>query len=462
MFNTKCFALVSCLAFLLLASCSPTLVETAAPLPVVDGDQQMVSATGKVVPQKEALLSVVVGGNVEQVLASKGEHVNAGQVLVKLEASQAQIAAVSAAELELLNAQLALEALYKNVELQAAQALNSAETAERALEDLTNPDLQQARASQSIADAQKAVDVAERDLEILTKPPTQNTIEQAKGNLLLAEKKHNETIDQIEDLQRQFKNYSADKNLPADFKQDILTKIKKALKGLEVKRSLEQLALEAARTRLDELLSPADPLDIQLAEANLAVAKAMLGDAEREFDRVSRGPEAGEVALLEARIEEGLRDYEIYRLGPDPKDVALAESRIDHARAQFAAAQAAIADRELAAPFDGVISEINVNPGEWVAPGRPLIQIGDLDQLQVESTDLGEIDVARIEIGDPVMITFDSLPDLTLRGKVTRIAPKSDDGAGVVFPVIIELDQVPDMLRWGMTAFIDIAIEEEF
>jgi RND family efflux transporter MFP subunit len=421
----------------------------------------MVSATGKVVPQKEASLSVAVGGNVEQVLVSKGENVHAGQVLVKLEASQAQIAAVSAAELELLNAQLALEALNKNLELQAAQALNSAETAARALEDLNNPDLQQARASQSIADAQKAVDVAERDLEILTKPPTQNTIEQAKGNLLLADKKHHETIDQIEDLQRQFKNYSADKNIPAAVKQDILTKIKKALKGLEVKRSLEQLALEGARTRLDELLSPADPLDVQLAETNLAVAQAMLSDAEREYERVTRGPEAGEVALLEAQIEKGQRDYETYRFGPDPKDLALAESRIDNAEAQLAAAQEAIADRELVAPFDGVISEIDVNSGEWVAPGRPLIQIGNLDQLQVETTDLGEKDVARIEIGDHVMITFDSLPDLALQGKVTRIAPKSDDGAGVNFPVIIKLDQVPDMLRWGMTAFVDIAIEQE-
>lgn len=462
MFNTKCFALASSLVMLLLASCSPTPVETAAPLLVVDGDQQMVSATGKVVPQKEALLSVVMGGIVEQVLASKGEHVKDGQVLVKLEASEAQIAAVSAAELELLSAQLVIEALYKNTELQAAQALNSAETAERALEDIISPDLQQARTAQSIADAQKAVDDAERDLEILTKPPTQNTVEQAKGNLLLAEKKHYETIDQIEDLQRQFKNYSSDKNLPAAVKQDILAKIKKVLKGLEVKRSFEQLALEEARTRLDELLSPADPLDVQLAEANLAVAKAMLSDAEREFERVKRGPEAGEVALLEAQIEKGQRDYETYRFGPDPKDVALAESRIDNAEAQLAAAQEAIANRELVAPFDGVISEINVNPGEWVAPGRPLIQIGNLDQLQVETTDLGEIDIARIEIGDPVTLTFDSLPDLMLQGKVTRIAPKSDEGAGVNFPVIIELDQVPDMLRWGMTAFIDIAIQEDF
>ena len=109
----------------------------------------------------------------------------------------------------------------------------------------------------------------------------------------------------------------------------------------------------------------------------------------------------GEVALLEAQIGKGYRDFETYSAGPDPDDVALAEARLTNAEAQLAAAKAAIADRELLAPFDGVISAVHVNPGEWVAPGSPVLLIGDLDHLQVETTDLGEIDVAQIQVGDP-------------------------------------------------------------
>jgi hypothetical protein len=79
--------------------------------------------------------------------------------------------------------------------------------------------------------------------------------------------------------------------------------------------------------------------------------------------------------------------------------------------------------------------------------------------MQVETTDLSEIDVAQISLGDTAFITFDSLPDLELQGTVARIAPKSDESAGVNFPVIIELSEIPAALRWGMTAFVDIILE---
>jgi multidrug resistance efflux pump len=125
----------------------------------------------------------------------------------------------------------------------------------------------------------------------------------------------------------------------------------------------------------------------------------------------------------------------------------------------LAAAQENLADLGLVAPFDGVISEVHINPSEWVAPGSPVLLIADLDHLQIETTDLGEIDVAQIVEGDKATVTFDALPELVLEGTVISIAPKAAPGSGVNFPVIIELSEVPSELRWGMTAFVDIAIE---
>jgi len=459
MSKNKQFALFVSFVLFILAACSPVAEETIAPEPAADNLPAMVSAAGVVVPEKEALLSITAGGIVEDVLVAKGDRVSYGQVLVNLEGSQGQLAAVSTAELALLNAQLVLDALYKDTELFAAEALNSAEAAERALEDLNNPELQQAQASQAVANAQKTVADAERNLAILTKPPTPNVIDQARGNILMAEKKLNETIELIEKLERQYKKHSSNKNLPAEIRKNILTKIRQSLKVLEVKRSQEQLAINNSYIKLDDLLAPPDPVDVQLAEAELATAHALLNDAERELERQIDGPQAGEVALLEAQIEKGQRDFEIYSAGPDPGDVALAEARVTNAESQLAASMATITDRELKAPFDGVISAVHVNPGEWVAPGSPLLLIGNLDHLQVETTDLGEIDVAQIMVGDPAIVSFDSLPDLALQGTVSRIAPKSTGGPGVNFPVVIELDQIPAALRWGMTASIDIALD---
>ena len=268
----------------------------------------------------------------------------------------------------------------------------------------------------------------------------------------------NETLEQIEDLEWQYKKYSSNKNLPAEIRKDILTKVRQALKGLELKRSQEQLAINNSQTRYNDLLEPPDPVDVQVAEAELAVLPKLCSAMLKEnWNAPSEVRRRVNWHLLEAQIEKGhVETLRPYRAGPDPEDVALAEARITNAEAQLAAAQAAIEDRELLAPFDGVISALHVNPGEWVTPGSPVLLIGNLDQMQVETTDLGEIDVAQILVGDPAMVTFDSLPELALQGTVSRIAPMSTEGAGVNYPVIIALDEIPAALRWGMTAFVDI------
>jgi HlyD family secretion protein len=451
-------ALVICLILLALSACSPAVEETIAPETVAPSSPTNISATGEVVPKQEAFLSITTGGIVEDVFVAKGDTVSSGQILVKLEGSEGQLAAVSTAELGLTNAQFALEALYKDTDLLAAQGLSSAETAERTLEDLNNPELQQAQARQAVSAAQKAVDVAERKLEILTKPATQSVLDQAQANILLAEEKMNDTLEQIEDIKWQYKKISANSKFPVNIRNSILTSLRQALKGLEVKRTQEELALINSKTRYNDLLAPPDPVDVRVAEADLATAQALLSDAERELQRVLDGPQPGEVALLEAQIEKGHRDFDTFSAGPDPEDIALAEARITNAEAQLAAAKAAMADRELAAPFDGVISAVYVNPNEWVEPGSPVLLIGDLDYLQVETTDLSEIDIAQISLGDLAVVTLDALPELVLEGTVISIAPKADAGTGVNFPVIIELDDIPSALRWGMTAFVDIEI----
>lgn len=453
-------ALIIAILTFILASCGPAAEETVTPEPVAVDLPSIVSATGEVVPEHQALLSVSAGGIVQDVLVKKGDTVRDGQLLVQLEATEQQLAAVSAAELELLNAQNALEALYKDTDLSAAQALQSAETSERELEDLNNPELQQAQALQAVADAQKSVDDAERKLTILTKPPSQTAIDQVYANLLLAEKQLNETLEQIEDTERLFKKYSASSKFPASVRKNILSNLRQALKGLEIKRTQDQLAYNRSETRYNDLLAPPDPVDVGVAEAQLATAQALLSEAERELERVMNGPEPGEIALLEAQIEKGYRDFETYSAGPDPDEVSVAKARVKYAEAQLAAAKAAIADLELISPLDGVISEVYINPNERVIPGSPVLLIGDLEQLQVSTTDLSEIDVAQIAVGDPAIITFDSLPDLVLQGTVHRIAPKADEGSGVNFPVTIDLSEIPAELRWGMTAFVDIEVEE--
>lgn len=435
----KSISLIAIGLVFILSACSPSPEETAAPEPITPAFSPIVSATGVVVPEQEALLSVSTGGVVNDVLIEKGDDVTAGQVLVQLEGTEQQVAAVSAAALELASAQVALDKLFKDTNLQAAQALRSAETAERALEDLNNRDLQQALALQAVADAQKAVDDTDRNARYSRSPASQADIDAQKAQVVLAR----------DALDKANEDYEPHANKP----EDNLTRA-----HFLARQAAAQQVYDDAVRRLNAMQGTSSEVDINVAEANYITAQAALIEAERDLERVLDGPDPGEVALLESQIENGYRDYEIYRAGPDPDDVTLAEARIANAEAQLAAAEETLADLELVAPFDGVISAVYVNPSEWVAPGSPVLLIADLNNLQVETTDLSEIDVSQIAVGDSAVITFDALPDLVLGGTVISIAPKADEGSGVNFPVIIELSEIPPALRWGMTTFVDIDV----
>jgi multidrug resistance efflux pump len=370
-----------------------------------------------------------------------------------------QAAAVSAAELELVNARFALSQLYKDTELMAAEALRSAEIAEDTLEDLNNREQQEADAKQAVAEAKQVYEDAENKLAYLTKRPTQDAIDQAYANMLLAENRLSKTREDIADIERQIKKYATMDYLPKKYKKEIISAYREALKGFDIKETQEQIAFNDAKIRYNDLIAPPDPVDLAVAEANYLTAQATLLQAERDLERVLDGPEIGDVAVLDAQIDKGFRDYQTYSAGPDPDDVALAEARVANAEAQVAAARETLDDLELTSPFDGVISDVYINTSEWVPAGSPVLLIADLENLQVETTDLGEIDVAKIIEGDTAIVTFDALPDLTLEGTVIKIAPKAAEGSGVNYPVMLELNEIPPELRWGMTAFVDIELD---
>ncbi len=107
-----------------------------------------------------------------------------------------------------------------------------------------------------------------------------------------------------------------------------------------------------------------------------------------------------------------------------------------------------------------MVCNLEARVGEWIAPGLTILQLGDLDHLQVETTDLSEIDAARVQPQASVLVTFDALPNVTVPGTVLRVADKSAAGSRVNYTAVIVLENLPSGLRWGMTAFADIQVNE--
>ena len=185
-----------------------------------------------------------------------------------------------------------------------------------------------------------------------------------------------------------------------------------------------------------------------------------LDEAQSDYDTAIRRLQlVTALEVAQTNLDQAQEDYQTWSNGPKPADVALAQSRIDNAKAALAAAEAALEDLELRAPFAGTISELNIRMGEWVVPGAPAILLADLGHLRVETTDLNEIDAARVKAGSKVKVTFDALPDVVIEGTIRSLAPKASQGSGVNYTAIIELAEIPADLRWGMTAFVDIEVE---
>jgi multidrug resistance efflux pump len=220
-------------------------------------------------------------------------------------------------------------------------------------------------------------------------------------------------------------------------------------------------AFDLMKERLDQARDAFEPYKYKSSNNEIRQDRREdLDEAQSDYDSALKRLEyENKVQVAEAQLAKAREDFEIYKDGPDPEEIKIAEARLNNAKSTLNAAQSALKDLELSARFDGVISEISVNEGEWVTPGQKLILLADLDNLKIETTDLNEIDASRVNEGDQVIVTFDAIPDLVIDGKVASIATKASSGTGVNYKVTIILDEIPEQLRWDMTAFVDIKVE---
>jgi len=93
-----------------------------------------------------------------------------------------------------------------------------------------------------------------------------------------------------------------------------------------------------------------------------------------------------------------------------------------------------------------------------VRPGQTVVILADLTNLQIETIDLSELNVAAVAVGQPALVYVEAL-DKELPGQVTAISPISETiGGDVVFRVTIRLQEQPSALLWGMSA--DVRINE--
>ncbi len=434
------------------AGCSDGSRQTeTAPAPTVDVDTisvdtgiGWVSAEGMVVPLRDAPLSVPVPGRVAEIVVAEGDRVSEGDPLLRLESADQESALQQAqagrrlAEANLESAQAELAAAQSEKVLAALFV----EAAEAQLADLeSGPSADQIAIAESgvnLAEAGISAAVGNQALVLEGTQPAQ--ILAAESRLLLAQAAEKQARDALNDAS-----------------------------GSEQARLEERLAaavtaVYAAQAALAELQSGASQAERLAAGSAVTAANARRDEAQAQLELLQAGPreEALEVARAEVQQAEAMLSRAEQAVAQAEMAVSQAQAGVETAEVDVDAAQLALDQMTLDAPFDGTVTAVAYRPGEVVSPGVTAVEVVDFDGWLVETTDLNEQDVVALARGFPAEIRLDALPGETLTGTVTKISPAATVVAGDVrYTVTIRLDDPGDLpLRWGMTALVDIEVNE--
>ena len=181
-----------------------------------------------------------------------------------------------------------------------------------------------------------------------------------------------------------------------------------------------------------------DTLDNEQDNLNEAIRK--LETTTRERDTVRAAYDAALAAEAEAKYQ-----YELTLDGPNADQLALAKSQLD-------AALDALDAYVITAPFSGVVADVNVKVGEQVGPEVRAVSIIDPGTWIGETTDVTELEVVKITVGQPVSIVADALPGVALTGTVSEISQAYVlQGGDILYTVRIEVEEIDPLIRWGMT-----------
>ena len=278
--------------------------------------------------------------------------------------------------------------------------------ANRALEELLKSDGARAQAQLAMAQAEKALKDANyrRSVQQRGRRASSAVIEGAEANLKLAE----EEVRLAEDAYNQA--------------------------GTEIAQALALSNLSATRQKRDSVLRnlnwyTGEPSDIDQAilDGQVAVAEAQLADAQRAWERVKDGPNADDIEAAQARVT---------------------------------AAQATADLGLIKAPFAGILTAVEVKPGDRVSPGQVAFGLADLSRFLVD-VQVTEVDVNQLAVGQPVTLSFDAVTDKEYHGEVAEIGLSGTVVQGVVnFKVTVVVLDADEQIRAGMTCAANIVVNQ--
>ena len=174
-------------------------------------------------------------------------------------------------------------------------------------------------------------------------------------------------------------------------------------------------------------------------------------------------PEKGDLARFQAQADLARinrnRTQKLLGVATTKTQLDQFKSQLQDAEGGLARTQAVIAQKEIHAPFDGVLGLRQVNLGQFVNPGQAIATLTDMTELYVNFT-LPEQTMGIVAVGQPVRFTVDSQPGKTFEAKINAIEPQvGTDTRNVKVQAILE--NTGNVLSPGMYAKINVVLPNE-
>lgn len=164
------------------------------------------------------------------------------------------------------------------------------------------------------------------------------------------------------------------------------------LNDLKAQYDTAQSALSAARANLKMLKAGAQPEQVNIARSQLSSVKA-------QYEKLVKGSKPGEIRIASA-------------------SVAQAQSVLEALESQ-------LSEMTVTAPIDGVVTILNVNEGELIPPGRPVVSIIDYGRLWTDIY-VPETSLKYVRVDQPVTLHAPVYSHSAFKGRVAFISPKSE------------------------------------
>ncbi len=244
--------------------------------------------------------------------------------------------------------------------------------------------------------------------------------------------------------------------------------------------AVEQANVALQQAALTELANGSRPEEIATAEAQYEQTK---NDTERlkfEYDREKKLFDLGITSksdwqvteyayLVSLQKERQLENqYILVKKGPRQEEIDQGRARFEQAKQSLAVAQSSLDYATLSCPVGGVVLSKNVEAGEYVSPGTPVVTVADIENLYLRAY-INETDLGRVKLGQRARVTTDTYPGKLYEGVVAFISdqaeftPKNvqttEERVKLVYRIKVNIHNPNLELKPGMPADADIDLQ---